>query len=541
MKTRTTVAALVIALAPCASLAQTAPSRVVPQTRPDQSPAPVRARQPAPKPPQTQQSAPQVQPFVLREVRVEGSTLPTAVIAAAYQPFIGRTLDGGNLIQLSDAVAAAYETSGIALYTVVIPDQDFAGGVAKLTAVEGYIEGAAIEGPTGRRNRALVDRYVEKLKAERPLTRQTLQRYVSLIRDIPGLYPEANLSAGGAVGAVRLDLTLRPKPVQVGLGVNNRGTAYLGKTQVQGDLYLNSLLRQGDQTRLTIASPTKTELFQFYGLGHSQPVGARGATVQLNASYLRTRPFETALRGRATSLGVQVSYPLVRSFDRDLYLTVGVDGLNSDNAFLGFTFSDDRTRALRASLAYSKSGDKSLFMASGSISQGIDGLGARTTSAELSKLEFSKVSARLGYNRSLGDSFVVRLATAGQYSGDRLPGSEQFALGGEEFGRGYESAFIAGDYGYGASVEVAWRPGDLPQPFGGSELYTFADGGEVWYKGRFGFPTSQAQLRSVGGGARMVIKDRAVIQLEAVRGIDNPVFFLDRETWRGVFNVRTLF
>jgi len=538
----TAMAALIVAAVPGLGFAQTAPTRIVPQNRPDQTPAAPHPPQASPEPPKVEQAPPRVRPFVLAGVQLQGSTLPPAAVAAAYRPFVGRTMDGRNLIQLSDAIAAVYETAGYALYTVIIPDQDFAGGVARLVAVEGYIEGARIEGPTDRRRRALVDSYVAKLKAEKPLKRRTLQRYVSLIRDIPGLFPEANLSTGSQPGAVNLDLVLKPRTAQFGLGVNNRGTAYLGRTQVQADLYLNSLLRQGDRTQLTVAAPTRAQLFQYYGLGHIQPIGADGATVQANVGYMRTKPKNTGLRGRATSAGVQVSYPIIRSFNQDLYLNVGLDGLNADNAFLGFTFSDDRTRAVRATLSYSKTTEKSLLAASGSLSRGVNALGARVTSSALSELDFTKVNGRLAFNRVLGDVFVVRLAGAGQYSGDRLPGSEQFALGGDEFGRGFEASIVAGDYGYGASAELAWRPAKVfTGALSGSELYGFADGGEVWYRGRLGFPASNASVRSAGGGARFVVKQRAVIQVEAARGLNDPVPFLDRENWRGIVNIRTLF
>jgi hemolysin activation/secretion protein len=340
---------------------------------------------------------------------------------------------------------------------------------------------------------------------------------------------------------VQLKAALAPRRVQLGVGINNRGTAYLGRTQVQADLYLNSVLRQGDQTRLTVAAPTQSELFQFYSVSHGQPLNANGTMLQANVGFLRTRPAQTDLRGRAYSAGVQVTHPMIRSFDQDLYVTVGLDALNSDNAFLGFTFSDDRTRALRASLAYNRSTEKSLFVASGSLSRGIDGLGARTTNTGLSKLDFTKANGRIVFHRTLVQPLILRLAATGQYSADRLPGSEQIALGGEEFGRAYEASIVAGDYGYAGSAELAFRPQKLPQAVEGSELYGFVDGGKVWYHGRFGFLTSNARVSSVGGGVRVSVSQKAVVQLEAARGLNNPSATLDRDEWRGIFNIRTLF
>ena len=99
-----------------------------------------------------------------------------------------------------------------------------------------------------------------------------------------------------------------------------------------------------------------------------------------------------------------------------------------------------------------------------------------------------------------------------------------------------------GDIGLTGSAELAWRPGKiLPSALSGSELYGFVDGGKVWVKGRFGFPTNAYDLESAGGGVRLSVASKAVLQLEAARGLTNPVPFLERKDWRLIFTVRTLF
>lgn len=531
--------ALALACVPSLTLAQTSPSRVIPQNRADQTPPPAVQRQAPPPVTPTQAPTPQVAPFVLHTVRIEGSSLPDAALRAAYSPFLGRRIATPELQQISDAVAKAYEKSDVALYTVVVPDQAFADGALQLVAIEGRVEKTEVRGRPGR-SRALVERYLAPLESQAPASRRTLQRSVSLIRDTPGLTSDVQLATGSRQGAVQVAADVTQQPVQFGLGVNNRGTAFLGRTQVQADVYFNGVLRGGDQTRLTYAAPTEPRLFQYYAIGHQTPLGATGATLQLNAGALRTRPRDTGLKGTAKSAGVQIAYPVIRGFNQDLYVTVGVDGLNSDNAFLGFTFSDDRTRAIRASAAWSRTDDKSLLALSGAVSQGVDGLGARATDPNLGKLAFLKANGRVTYNRTLFEPLTLRLTAAGQYARDRLPASEHFALGGDEFGRAFEASFIAGDYGHAASAELAWRP-DFPAPLAGSELYGYVDASKVWYRGRYGFPTQSADLSSTGGGVRFLVARKAIVQLEAAKGLSNPIPSLDRDGWRGVFNVRTLF
>jgi hemolysin activation/secretion protein len=520
--------------------AQTAPSRAVSPERLDQGAPKARApaRRPAParrvRPP-----APEIRPFVLTEVTIEGSSLPQPRLDAALQPFVGQTLDKAGLQKLSDALADAEEAGDIALYTVLVPEQDFAGGKLRVVVVEGFVRQVLFSGDRGR-HLALAATYGEAIKAQKPLRRSTLQRQLSLMRDIPGLTVDADLSPGDEQGAVDLSVKSRIRPFQVAIGVNSRGTAFLGRTQVQVDGLANSLLLPGDQTRLSLAAPTDGRRFQYVGLGYGLPLNNDGLTLRVDATWLKTRPQGTAIQGRAGSLGAQVSYPLVRSFDRDVVVSLGLDGLNSDNALLGSTLSNDRIRAARGSISFSQTGDDSLVYASLAASLGIDGLGARVVDARISKPDFRKLNLKAGYNQGLGKAFVVRFAAAGQVSGDPLPASEQLALGGEEFGRGYESDFVVGDRGYAGSLELAWRPG-AAAPFEGSEAYLFTDGGRTHYRSRLSFPGRSYDLASAGGGVRLLVSQRTLLQVEAVRGLSDPIPGRDRESWRGVVALRTVF
>ena len=511
------LAGLVLALPAAQGLAQTAPSGLAGHQQLVQPrPAPHRRARP-PRGPPLPGRAQAITPFVLTEVRTEGSTLTPAQLDAATHPFIGRTVDAAALQVLTDAIGKVYQNrSDIALYTVLAPEQDFAGGRLRLVVIEGYVEDVAIQGAHGH-DMSLVKAYARQLTAERPLKRSTMQRYVSLIRDIPGLRADLQLIAGRAQGTVRVVIDVRPQPVQLGLGVNDRGVSLLGRTQVQADLYLNSLLRQGDQTRLSMAVPTETQLFQYYSAAHSQPVGSRGGAVTLFGGYLRTRPKNTGLVGHATSLGVQASYPVIRSYDSSLYVTAGVDGLDSANALFGLSFSNDHTRALRLGVSYGYSGKTSALSVSGAASFGLDGLGARVLNPALSDKTFHKVNLKAAYNRQIAPNWLVRLNGAAQLSGDLLPSAEQMTLGGEEFGRAYEASIVAGDYGYGASAELAFRAPKLPAGLKGSEAYVFGDDGKVWVRGRLGFPTFAYRVASAGGGVRLALPRHTVLQVEAAR------------------------
>jgi hemolysin activation/secretion protein len=534
--------ATVAAAWPTLALAQTTPGKVVPPNRPDQAAVrpPARAAR-APAPPRGRARQAAIQPFVLRTVVVEGSTMPAQELEAAWAPLVGQTFSTADLVRITDALARVYEDHDLAIYTVVIENQDLSEGVVRVRALEGRISGTEVVGTDDPRLRRLLQRYLDRMTAERPLRRSSFQRYVSLVRDLPGLGADVTLENGPGEDGVKLKLSVKPRPVQVAFAVNNRGTALLGRTQASADLYLNGVLRAGDQTRLTIAAPTEANLFRSYTLQQTEPLGTNGLVVTASASHLRTRPKRTDLRGRATSVGLQFSYPLIRSYDRDLYATVGVDGVDNRNAFLGFTFANDRTRAIRGALAYSQQSERRVQFASAAVSQGVNALGARTTDRRLGEPDFRKLNLRAGVNFAIGRTAALRLAGAAQLSADRLPSTELFSLGGDEFGRAFPASIVAGDQGVAGSAELAVSPGSLPAILQGSEAYGFLDSGKVSYKGRLGFPRADAHLVSAGAGVRAKVANRLLVQGEAVRSLANPAPGFVHGDWRGVFAIRTLF
>ncbi|WP_174300264.1 ShlB/FhaC/HecB family hemolysin secretion/activation protein [Caulobacter sp. S45] len=526
-------------------LAAQSPSVLVPSTRADQLPVTPGYRRQVLEPTLRPAAlAPSTQPFRLLDVQVQGSSLSPALLQRAYGPWLGRMVGETDLKAVADAVAGVYAAhSDVALYGVLIPAQSFQDGRARIEVAEGFIQGVRVTAPAGsRRSNALLKHYLARLVAEHPLRRSSLERYSALIRDIAGLDATLDFAPGTRPGGQVLVVSTRPRTAELGFGVNNRGTAFLGRTQVDVDLALHSLLRQGDDTHLTVAFPTDLDRFRYYGLSHAQPLGASGASVLASAGYLQTRPSFADLHGHALTLGVSATAPVLRRNAQSVYLTAGLDGVDSDNALLGQEISNDRIRTLRVGASYIRQNTRVFLLLNGSANFGLDGLGAHVLSPEISDVRFSKYTVKMNVNTALTDDLVLRLDGAGQYTTDRLPGSEQLALGGDEFGRAYEAAIIAGDQGVAGSAELAWKLARIvPASLRASEVYAFADGGETRRLTRPAAPEALQQLASLGGGARIAVTGRAVVQIEADRGLLDPIATEDHESWRGVFSIRSSF
>ena len=465
-------------------------------------------------------AVPTVEPFVVTAVIVEGSSLGPAELEAATQGFVGQTLDVQGLARLQQTVSAAVSRGRSALPFVVFTDGDFSRGVVRFTAIEARIDRVAIYGDVdGDVN--LMRYYAARLAAEAPLSRRTAERYFSLIADIPGVTTTLQTVPSATPGAIDLGLELKRERWSYDIGLNTRGSETLGRVQVQLGATANGLFRMGDQTRVSLLIPTQVERFQYVSVSHRQPVGSDGAAVTASLGYLRTRPDGTPVTGDAKTAGITVTWPWIRGYQTNLVVSAGLDGLDSSNAVFGEQLASERTRVLRASAAWSRATLRRVAGLSGSLSHGLDALGAREAAAN--DIDFLKANGRLDLTQALGREWRIGGAAAVQVSDDRLPVTEQFTLGGADFGRGFTSALISGDAGWGAKIEAAWRPAALPAPIAGSELYAFADGGEVEINARPGFGGATVGLASAGIGTRLALGRKAVIEIEGARTIDEPL------------------
>ena len=469
--------------------------------------------------------------IVLERVIVEGAhAIAPSAIRALWQAKRGHTLGQDGINQIADALGALYQHAGLALYTVSVPAQSFAGGTIRLRVVEGYVASVAITGDTGG-DMSLLRRYAAAIVADRPLHQATLERQILLMGAIPGLKIGSRLEAiPNTQGGTRLVLVVKRKRLDAGIGVNNQGFPLLGRSQLEANVVVNSLFQQGDRTQLTIGlPPERFETYQYAGLSEQQPLGHNGATIAATIGALHTKTDGLGIDGHAIFGDLQASLPLVRRLHQSLTVSLALDALDSNNALLGQALTDERTRAIRAAAAYAF--DDSLAgalpattSASAVLSQGIDALGARRGTPQSGGPAFTKLAIRLERDQTLPANLVLRLKAAGQLAGQALPASEQFTYGGSEFGRAFLYDAVQGDSGLAGAAELAWRvPRHLTTAtFAGSELFGFVDAGAI-----HNHTPAQGELAdhgsSGGFGVRFEVLGKSVIQLEVAVPIQAPL------------------
>ncbi|WP_143555419.1 ShlB/FhaC/HecB family hemolysin secretion/activation protein, partial [Serratia oryzae] len=94
-------------------------------------------------------------------------------------------------------------------------------------------------------------------------------------------------------------------------------------------------------------------------------------------------------------------------------------------------------------------------------SRGVPWLGAEDDSgksSEAPRAEFNKTSLSSSYYLPLAQNWTYLTSVYGQWSPDRLYGSERLTIGGESSVRGYKEQYLSGDNGGYWRNEVNWSP-----------------------------------------------------------------------------------
>ncbi len=458
--------------------------------------------------------------IVIREIRFVGAGVP-ANVGRAAQRFVGKPASAENLAKLAAAMTRAYNRSSVALFTLVIPEQDLSGGIVTVASAEGHIGSVTLSGERDSGPAPLVAKMASGLTGQRPLPRARFERALGNIADIPGVTVTPSLALGTEQGAVALDLAIDAKKPTVGLGFTTRTSQFVNDGIVEANARGTSLLRSGDETRLTGAAALNLKSLLYIAASHSTPLGAGGTRAEISAAALRTRPAGIAIDGEAWSTGFGVTHPLIRATRRNLVASARLDYLDSKNALFGSTIAAEKTWAASGSLAFRLSEDRTVIGARIGGAKGLDFAGARVDPG-VGEVGFLYADGSLEANQAIGKTLVARAAATGRWTRDRLPAAQRFSVGGATFGRAFDDGLVNGDRGYAAFGEVALRPLRSGR-FAKSEIYTFADYADVTLLGRTTTPRADYRLGSWGGGVRLSYAEYATIGLELADAWKQPV------------------
>jgi hemolysin activation/secretion protein len=500
----------------------------------------------------TQEGAPESGLSVtLSDVRFEGaSAVPVATLDAIAAPWLGREMPLAEVFALAEAVTAEYRSRGYVLSRAVVGAQRIEDGVLTLQILEGYVDEITIEGDAGGYEPFLT-RYMDPVREGRPTSGDALARALLLARDLGGVDVRAVVTPSATrTGAADIKLLVERDPFEGFVAVDNRGSRWLGPIQVYGGVTLNDMLGMGERLSLTgVMAPEDSEL-GFVSATYDQPLGWSGLRFNAFGSYANTEPGDElallGLTGESTTWGMGFQYPFLRSRETNILgrLTFTARDADSGNDFIDPVF-DDSIRTLAAEvLANHADRWGGLGSLRASATQGINIFDATrrgdpNKSRATASGEFTRFNIELSRIQPLTEGLYVRVGAVAQLTDDSLLASEEFGLGGVQYGRAYDPSEITGDEGVAGKVELFYTL--PPQGFATIEPYVYYEGGEVSQNEPLPGEPRRASLESAGIGVRIGFNDRFGASIEYAQPLGRDVAAEGNDDGRFFFSLSAAF
>ena len=532
-------------LGSAAAVAQIAVPNPVAPGRPEQEflpqPAPPSVTAPPPveieRPKTPAPPRPGALSFVLKDVVVDGATVYTpAQLRTAYAPFLGRTITVDDLAGLEEAVSRKYRNDGYILARALIPGNqsiDPKAGVVHVQVYEGYIDKVRLDpldyevGAKGRLIKAILDKIAHGCRPGEtpkdgkpcPLNRDTLERYLLLVNDLPGVQASAVIQPSPTTpGAADLFVTITQLHVEGTAEIDNRGTPYTGPLTAQTSVTLDNLTGAFDRTTLRYVNSIPFSELNLANLTEDIPLNSEGLRLGFGGTFSRSHPGD-ALRfadivSHTDAFDATLSYPLIRTRSENLLVRGNFTWQDALTDAAAARLFSDKTRAFSAGANYDLA-DRLLGvnLIDVSTTQGLGILGATPANSPLASHagadgNFTKFDAELSRLQQIIPQWNLLGAVNGQYALQRLLVAEQIGYGGDRYGQGYDPSELLGDRGIEGKVELQYTPLWAPGLFGPRsplqtlQFFAFYDVGKLWNLGPGAIDPSGA---SAGGGIRFTL------------------------------------
>ena len=408
-------------------------------------------------------------------------------------------------------IADYYNSHGYFVAQAYLPAQALTDGSVTIAVIEGRYDKIALHNISRLSDRT-THQELAGLDGGDIVANAALERRLLLLSDMPGVAVKSTLMPGGEVGTSDLVVDVLPAHRITGdVEADDAGNRYTGYFRVGGALNLNEPFGIGDvaTVRGLVSNQGLT-----YVRGSYQATVAR-ATIGVayaRLDYRLHREFASlGAHGSADIASIYASYPLIRSYRRNLTISGGVDykmftdeidsvatrsNKHSTVGFVGLA-GDDRDKFGGGGANFF-----SLIVSGGNLDirspdvRALDALAGHTEGG------FAKVSLAAGRTQHLSGPLSLYVAARGQVASKNLDISEKMELGGINGVRAYPEGEAYGDDGYIATAELRYDlaastrgvPGDF-------QLFGFVDNGGVTYNhNRYLAGSDHTNLSGAGAG-----------------------------------------
>ncbi len=478
-------------------------------------------------------------PFMLKSVTIQGVTAyPAQTFLPVFEQATGQNITVAELYDLVNNITATYRNDGYVLAKAILPPQEITAGHVKIRIVEGRLSNVRLEG--AQTNSRLLQTWAEAIQKQSPLNNKQLERYLLLMNDLPGIEAKSTLRPGSEPATAEMIIHITENQYSGSVGLNNWGTRFVGPNQVEGDVTVNNTyadkLDWHDKTTLRGVQAFSTDInnLRYLDMTHGIPLGEDGTTVQAQLHHSLSEPGftlkELELQSVTSGFNVMLQHPVIRSRRENLSIFGMFDWRDTRSMIDDNNLSEDHIRALRVGLNYEATNSSGVTSARVELSRGLNLFGASTPDSGIQSREngvgnnFTKLKIDAARLQRLHKRWNLLLAGSWQHSTHPLLASEEFGVGGENFGRGYESSEITGDLGFAAKAElqinfpVGWK---YLQSW---QLYGFYDLGLTWQIDTLpGEDTTVDALVSNGFGIRSQLTPQLSTDLTIAKPVSRGV------------------
>jgi len=484
--------------------------------------------------------------FQLEAVLVAGvSAFTEKELRDIWTPYLGEETSLRTIWSMAQTITERYHAKGFFLSRAVVPAQTIENGTVKIEVTEGYIDKVLFT--EDRRYLAPLQRWANRITADRPITADALESLVLSMNDLPGIQYRTLLekSEDGKPGSVQLLLKPEDEPSRLYWNFDNYGSEFLGPYRMSV-LFEKSWLPYHKTVFSSTVSMPIEELRQF-SVSHTTALTPYLA-LAVSGSHTVSRPGGALepfdIKTQSNSLQAGIDYQPIRQRNTNLTLSAHLTGKNtSGNAFEN-PLTRDRIRAIRLKLDYSRFDDWQGYNSVRlQLRQGLSFMGGSKPGDEnLSRDEAEPDFTALRFNYAryhmLSAHWIAIGKLSGQYSPAPLYSAEEFGVGGSQYGRAYDSSELLGDNGFAGSLEIRYQHLG-PWLTITCTPYVFYELGKVWDVDSQGTAESAA---SAGYGFKLKHRDNISADMgiawPLTRPVEEPLYggnkdprFLLQATW----------
>ena len=333
------------------------------------------------------------------------------------------------------------------------------------------------------------------------------------MNELAGTTARATLAPAAEPGASDLTIAMTQRRASGTIGLTNRGSKSLGPWRADGTVDAYALFGAFDRTNLRVIQTLfePSELTYVSG-AYERPLGSDGLKAIVTGSYVNSKPGPPQnLNLPTNSVGATATllYPVRRARVGNLSVRGTFSYFNGQTDFEGIELTDDRIRAVRLGLAWDAiDAWRGVNLADVELSQGLKGLGASPYGSPLAsrtggRPDFTKVTLYAARLQSLAPRWSVLAAVNAQYAFNELLAPEEFAYGGEQFGRAYDVAEIVGDSGVAFKIDLRYTV-PTTWPIAREVMpYVFYGIGAVYQRGAPSDEVAWSSAANIGAGVRV--------------------------------------